>query len=202
MENQPEIYEYELIDICFQSEYELQEEDTVGLVCEDEPINDADTTQIEYDADGIPMGRTAEEIKMRKQIIFQFYEKWKNDHPDKAVFNKDLKADILIRKESVVEASGHAPKRYRSTLAVLRLEELLANAIKVDEDAPKKGDKNQAKLKKMLLMSYQCPEIGTIKLTVGVRRRSQDMIQYGITALEDGETITPANKKNKASHKK
>ena len=29
-----------------------------------------------------------------------------------------------------------------------------------------------------------------------------NMIQYGITALEDGETITPANKKNKASHKK
>ena len=37
-----------------------------------------------------------------------------------------------------------------------------------------------------------------IKLTVGVRRRSQDKIQYGITALEDGENIM----KNKASHKK
>ena len=68
----------------------------------------------------------------------------------------------------------------------------------VEEVKTKLGDKNQEKLTKMIVMSYQCPNIGMIKLTVGVRRRSQDKIQYGITALEDGENIM----KNKASHKK
>ena len=82
MENQPEIYEYELIDICFQSEYELQEEDAVGLVCEDEPINDADTTQIEYDADGIPMGNTQEDKLIRREKIHTFIQQWRAEHRD------------------------------------------------------------------------------------------------------------------------
>jgi len=190
-------YEYELIDICIDNGYEQGDEDNGWNACE-ETSADNPAAEIVYDADGIPMGNSIQEIKMRKQIVFQFYEKWKDEHPEKSVFNKNLNAEIFIRKESVVEAAGHSPRRYKSTLAVLRLDEVLANAIIVDEDRPKSGDKNQAKLTKMIVMSYQCPGIGLVKLTVGVRRRSQDKIQYGITALEDGETII----KNKASHKK
>lgn len=110
----------------------------------------------------------------------------------------------MIRKESVVEAAAHASKRYKSTLAVLKLDELLANAEVIDTDAPKQGNKNQMKLVKMILMSYNMADIGIIKLTVGVRRRSLEKIQYGVTALEQGETISPASKgkKKKASHKK
>lgn len=195
------IYEYELLGIYFEVNYELPQEDAM-FAREESFIVEKNVPNIEYDDNGIPMGSSAEEIKMRKQIIFQFYEKWKKNHPEKAVFNKNLESDILIRKESVVEAAGHAPKRYRSTLAVLRLEELLANAVIVGDDNPKPGDKNQAKLTKMLLMSYKCSDIGTIKITVGVRRRSQEKIQYGITAVEDGQQIVPVSKNNKASHKK
>lgn len=197
-------YEYELIDIAFEFDYEQPEEESNRVSEENTDDSEKNVIPIEYDEDGIPKGNTAEEIKMRKQIIFQFYEKWKNDHPEKAVFNKNLNEVILIRKESVVEASGHAPKRYKSTLAVLRLDEVLSNAVQVAIDNPKPGNKNQAKLIKMILMSYNCPGIGTIKLTVGVRRQSHDKIQYGITAINEGEKIEPINsgKKKKAPHKK
>ena len=78
---------------------------------------------------------------------------------------------------------------------------MASEARQVAVDKPKSGNKNQAKLTQMLLMSYNCPEIGMIKLTVGVRRRTSDKVQYGITALREGETIKPSKTK-KASHKK
>jgi len=198
MEIEKEILEYELIDICIDSSNYQEGEETAPSSACDVAEGNKPAPKIKYDADGIPMGNSIQEIKLRKQIIFQFYEKWKDEHPDKSVFNKDLQSEIFIKKESVVEAAGHSPRRYKSTLAVLRLDEILTNAIKIDEDKPKPGDKNQEKLTKMIVMSYQCPELGLIKLTVGVRRRSNDKVQYGITALEEGETIG----KNKASHKK
>ena len=185
--------EYELIDIAF----EPLVEEGGGMVSEDGLADAA----IEYDADGIPMGDSREEIKIRQRMIFDFYEKWKAAHPEKSVYNRNLRADILIRKESVVEAAAHASKRYESTLAVMKLDEVLSEARQVAVDKPKSGNKNQAKLTQMLLMSYNCPEIGMIKLTVGVRRRTSDKVQYGITALREGETIKPSKTK-KASHKK
>lgn len=151
------------------------------------------------------MGQSPEENAIRKQIIFDFYEAWKDSHPEKSVFNIALGADILIRKESVVEAAGHAARSYRSTLAVLRLDTLLANATLVNYDKPKLGNKNQEKLAKMILMTYSFEDIGVIKLTVGVRRRSNDKVQYGITAVNHAQQITPASaqqKKKKAPHRK
>lgn len=156
------------------------------------------------DANGIPVGTSLEDIKLRRQIIFDFYEEWKIQHPEKAVYNQYLKADILIRQESVVEAAAHASKRYKSTLAVLRLDEILAGAVQIATDAPKPGNKNQSKLVKMLLMTFEDKIIGKVKLTVGVRRGSLDKIQYGITAIEEGERIAPViskNGKKKAPHK-
>lgn len=51
--------------------------------------------------------------------------------------------------------------------------------------------------------SFKDPNLGTIKLTVGVRNRTLDKIQYGITALEENESIVTASEKNKkkAPHK-
>ena len=36
----------------------------------------------------------------------------------------------------------------------------------------------------MLVMQYDCPGIGTVKLLVGIRQRSLLKVQYCITALE------------------
>lgn len=199
--------EYELIQIEWQLDYADASESHGLSVKEDVTSSDSASSEapaIEYDANGIPMGTTTEDMRIRKQLIFEFYERWKENHPDRAVFNTHIHADILIRQESIVEAAGHASKRYKSTLAVFRLDEVLAGAIQVDTDLPKPGNKNQQKLVRMLLMSYNCPDIGTIKLTVGVRRRSLDKIQYGITALNEGENIVPevGIKAKKTPHKK
>ena len=36
----------------------------------------------------------------------------------------------------------------------------------------------------MLVMQYECPGIGTVKLLVGVRHKTLLKVQYCITALE------------------
>ena len=46
----------------------------------------------------------------------------------------------------------------------------------------------QAGYNKMLIMSYSCPGIGQVKLTVGVARRTLEKVQYCITALESKPT--------------
>lgn len=201
------IFEYELLNFVWETSYDFDAAHESSKVRDESDQTEPDGNSVSTllcDADGIPMGTSLEAIKLRRQIIFDFYEEWKILHPEKAVYNQSLKADILIRQESVVEAAAHASKRYMSTLAVLRLDEILAGAVQVASDAPKPGNKNQSKLVKMLLMSFEDKAIGKVKLTVGVRRGSLDKIQYGITAMEEGERIAPAvgkNRKKKAPHK-
>lgn len=175
MSEYQEIYEYELIDITFEQEYELQEEDATGLVCEDEPANAAGTTQIEYDADGIPMGRTKQEIKIREKIIKNFYAKWIAEHPEKAIMNRFLKNRILVKYQSINETYSKASRTYASTKAVFQLTEILENSTLVEEVTPKKN-KNQKQYLKLLYMRYK-----NIKLTVGLQRSNNDLVQYCIT---------------------
>lgn len=201
-----DIIEYELLDIEWELNYEFDQNSSCTMVHDStgEPEKeDVNIPSIVYDENGIPMGESTEAVKIRRQMIYDFYEQWKVLHPEKSIYNKSLKSDILIRQESVVEAAAHAAKRYKSTLAVYKLDEVLAEATKVSEDVPKPGNKNQRKLIRMILMSFEDPEIGRIKLTVGVRNRTLDKIQYGITAIPDNETIAPATQsKKKALHKK
>lgn len=202
--NNNQILEYELLEISFQLQYELDEKIKPTIVADGSNDEHKETNEIEYDENGIPKGKSVEEIRLREKRIFEFYERWKNEHPNKAVFNKALNADILIRQESVIEAAQHSSKRYLSTLAVFHLDELLECATLVTEDSVKADNKNQAKLQKMLLMEYDLKDIGKIKLTVGVRRKSEDKIQYGITALNPDEKIEPKveKTKKKASHRR
>ena len=81
---------------------------------------------------------------------------------------------------------------------MLRLYEVLRCA-KLHEEMPtKQGNKNQAPFERMLILSYECKNIGTIKLTVGVRRSNKDKAQYGISGLRPGEELaTESNKKKK-----
>ena len=69
MPEQEYIFEYELIDISFDQGYELPEDDAIWHVSEDVPSQDNEQTTIEYDADGIPMGRSKQEIKIREKKI-------------------------------------------------------------------------------------------------------------------------------------
>ena len=47
----------------------------------------------------------------------------------------------------------------------------------------KPGNKNQQPFERMLIMEYELVGIGTVKMIVGVRRRTQGKVQYCITAI-------------------
>ena len=57
----------------------------------------------------IPKGKEREDIKIRRQIIKDFYADWIAHHPDKKVWNNTLKAYIHVKYLSINETLGHAP---------------------------------------------------------------------------------------------
>ena len=72
-----------------------------------------------------------------------------------------------------------ASRSYLSTLAVLQLDAILTNA-KIVSTAGSKNNGNQKPFEKMIIMKYDCVWIGLIKMTVGVRRRTHEKVQYCI----------------------
>lgn len=203
--------EYELVSIDWIFSYELPDTNDVCRVCEENILNSETTEEhkIECDTDGVPMGKTLEEIRIREKLIDDFFRNWYSEHSSKEVFNIRMNGNILVRKISIDEAKEHAAKRYKSTIAILkRFDEILANANSIGKTAIKTGDRNQSRFDYMLIMSYLCEGIGIIKLTVGIRKKSFDgnnaitMTQYGISALEEGQSIVVPRKSDKKRTKK
>lgn len=133
----------------------------------------------------IPEGNTLDEIKERERIIREFYREWKEKNPLQRKYNLALKEYINIRMVSIVETSEHAAKSYLSTLAVLQLDAILVGARKVSIKKTKPANKNQQPFERMMIMEYELVGIGTVKMTVGVRRRTQEKVQYCITAISN-----------------
>ena len=133
--------------------------------------------------DEIPRGESPEETKQRSDIIWKFYQEWKKANPTQRVYNTKLKEYINIRKISIEETARHASKRYLSTLAVLQLDAILAFAKLIKTGKPESRS-NQQQFKAMLVMQYDCPGIGCVKLLVGIRHKTLLKVQYCITALE------------------
>ena len=131
----------------------------------------------------IPQGDTPEEIKQRSNLIWKFYQEWKTCNPTQRVYNHGLKDYINVRQISIDETARHASKRYLSTLAVLQLDAILSCA-KLVRKGKVESRSNQQQFKAMLVMQYECPGIGTVKLLVGVRHKTLLKVQYCITALE------------------
>ena len=124
----------------------------------------------------IPIGRTKEEIKAREQIIKDFYAQWIAAHPDKKVLNTALGKHICVKFLSINETYEKASRSYESTMAVFRLTEILQNATLIEELPVKQKTRNQKQFEKLLVMQYE-----NIKLTVGLQRSNQDLVQYCIT---------------------
>lgn len=168
---------YELISLSIEGTYALDVEDTVTNVCEEEPAQtDGTSSAIECDADGIPMGRSKDEIRMRERFIKDFYAKWIAENPAKKVWNENLNSYILVKYLSINETYNKAARSYESTKAVFRLTEILEKAQLVEELPAKPNNRNQKGFSKMLIMRY-----GNIKLTVGCQRTKNENVQYGIT---------------------
>ena len=125
-----------------------------------------------------PQGNSREEVKLRDQIIKDFYAGWIAENPEKKMWNEDLQDYILVKYLSITETAEKAARQYESTLAVMRLSELLTKSPKVAEVPPKKGTKNQKPFLKMYIM-----QLDNIKMTVGLQKSTGDKVQYCITAL-------------------
>ena len=133
----------------------------------------------------IPEGNTLDEIKERERIIREFYREWKEKNQLQRKYNLALKEYINIRMVSIVETSEHAAKSYLSTWAVLQLDAILVGAKKISIKKVKPNNKNQQPFERMMIMEYELVGIGTVKMTVGVRRRTQEKVQYCITAISN-----------------
>jgi hypothetical protein len=126
----------------------------------------------------IPQGNSKEEVKQRDQIIKDFYAGWIAENPEKKMWNDDLQDYILVKYLSITETAEKAARQYESTLAVMRLSELLTKSKKVAEVPPKKGTKNQKPFLKIYIM-----QLDNIKMTVGLQKSTGDKVQYCITAI-------------------
>ena len=127
----------------------------------------------------IPAGRTKEDIKAREQIIKAFYSKWIASIRTRRflkVLNTALGKYICVKFLSINETYEKAARNYESTLAVFRLTEILQNATLIEELPAKRNTRNQKQFEKLLVMQYE-----NIKLTVGLQRSNQDLVQYCIT---------------------
>ena len=114
---------------------------------------------------------------------------WKSKQkPKSAIFcffshSFSEKEYINIRFISITETCTHASRSYLSTLAVLQLDAIL-NGAKKTAALPPKNNSNQKGFEKMIVMYHECPGIGKVKMTVGVKHRTHEKVQYCITAIE------------------
>ena len=120
--------------------------------------------------------RTYENIKAREKLIKDFYARWIADHSDKKVWNTSLGAYINVKFLSINETYEKASRSYESTCAVFRLTEILEQAVKAGEQPAKRNTRNQKQFEKLIIMRH-----GEVKLTVGLQRSNQDLVQYCIT---------------------
>lgn len=204
-------FTYELLEISWMLDYEFPASSGRAMH-DDHAIGDLEpsaheTPLIEYDADGIPMGQSIEEIKIRENIINEFWQKWTGEHPDKVIFNKSLQENILLRSVSVIEAKEHSAKQYHSTCAFLQMEEVLSNALPVGRTQPKTGNSNQSDFESMLIMVYRNEQWGRVKVTVGIRKKAnkegkKDKVQYGMSVLDSSQPLMPSRDKNTKKKKK
>ena len=126
----------------------------------------------------IPQGNSREEVRMRDKIIKDFYAGWIAENPDNKMWNDDLHDYILVKYLSITETAEKAARQYESTLAVMRLSELLTKSKKIAEVPIKKGTKNQKPFSKIYIM-----QLDNIKMTVGLQKSTGDKVQYCITSL-------------------
>ena len=92
---------------------------------------------------------------------------------------------VKITSDSINEIVHHAAKSAKSTAAVLLLEKAVKFGRFVKMTLPK-DNKKQRKMKLlfMYVLEYKTPSNESIKITVGVREKPIQFLQYCITVQE------------------
>lgn len=65
----------------------------------------------------------------------------------------------------------------------MQLDAILIGAKKISISKIKENNKNQRVFERIMIMEYELIGIGRVKMTVGIRRRTREKIQYCITAI-------------------
>ena len=162
----------------------VDEPDVCDLPIIESCISEQSDDYLEIRPEDVPVGDSVEDRRTRNRLIRKFYFHWMARHEDRKVFNKTLNDYIHIKYISVNETAGHASLRYLSTLAVLQLDAILPNAVLKDNKPANTKTKNQKGFKRMLIMEYNCPAIGMVRLTVGQKASDDSKVQYCITAID------------------
>lgn len=205
-----ETYIYELVDITFEYPYPQIEDEGFFFAREDEPTQaeEKPETVIEYDAEGIPMGGSRDEMLIRREKIHQYIQQWRINHAESPyIYNKDLKENVKINQLFLLESVAHSAYRYQSTKAVLGMEEVITEAKYVCK-VKTKDNSNQKPFKEMKILRYHSFLLGTIKITIGIRKRTQENVQYSITVpspeipFVDESSIIRESSKNKKRKKR
>ena len=204
-----ETYIYELVDITFENPYPQIEDEGYYFVREDEPtrLEEKPELAIEYDAEGIPMGSSRNEMLIRREKIHQYIQQWRIDHAETPyIYNKDLNENVKINQLFLLESVAHSAYRYQSTKAVLGMEEVITEAKYVCK-VKAKGNSNQKPFNEMMILRYHSSILGTVKMTVGIRKRTIEKVQYSITVpvpeipFVDESSIIREKSKNKKRKK-
>jgi hypothetical protein len=141
---------------------------------------------LNFDKKGIALSNTPEDLKSRKRFITNFYTNWIIANSTKHIYNMSLDSFIEVKFLSIQETASRAAIRYKSTLAVTYLTEILEKAVrKGNPQEPKKDNEKQKRFSKIYIMEYEKADFGKIKLTVGELRGSGQKVQYCITAIEN-----------------
>lgn len=89
-----------------------------------------------------------------------------------------MQSYIHIKFISIDETREKAARKYESTIAVTRLDDILSKSTKITEVSVKKGTKNQKPFAKMVVM-----QLDNIKMTVGLQRSTNQYVQYCISII-------------------
>lgn len=106
----------------------------------------------------------------------------------------------------LLESVAHSAYRYQSTKAVLGMEEVIAEAKFVCR-VKAKDNSNQKPFKEMMILRHHSSLLGTVKMTVGIRKRTIEKVQYSITVpvpeipFVDESSIIRERSKNKKRKK-
>ena len=147
-----------------------------------------DTDSIYIEDYIIPKGREKTFIKVREEIIWAILGKWLSENPPKRKKNIDLDDYIYLRFDGMQETVNKAARNYKSTMALIQLDTILANAMQEGTDKPK--SKRQKKFAKIIIMSVSMPDFlpyfDKVKMLVGITKQKKNAknIQYSITAIE------------------
>ena len=126
----------------------------------------------------IPKGRSAQDIAARRDIIKEALSETKGKtFPCPCLGG--VPVDII--GDSINEIANHASKGYKSTMAALKLPEMIANAGYYRMHLPKRNQQRK-KFRFIFVYELHCPtkEYGLVKVMIGVRENAR-FLQYSLT---------------------